>query len=157
MIRLRRVDLGNMQEIIGLEVRENQQSFVASNLYSLAEAFACRESGHAALPFGLYEDDQPVGFAMFGYGLMEGDPAIAQGNYVLVRLMIDRRHQGKGLGKAALGACLDYLRTFPCGPATHVWLSYEPENHAARALYHAAGFEENGEMCGQEIVAVRAL
>ena len=71
--------------------------------------------------------------------------------------MIDHRHQGRGLGKAALQACLAYLRTFPCGKANHVWLSYEPENAVAKAMYHAAGFRENGERCDGEIVAVKEL
>lgn len=157
MIELRRINLDNVQEITALAVREDQKSFVASNSYSLIEAFATRESGYAALPFGLYADHEPVGFAMFGYGYMDGDPEIANENYVLVRFMIDHHHQCKGLGKAALAACLDYLRTWPCGKATHVWLSYEPENTVAKAMYHAAGFRENGEMSGGEIVAVLEL
>ena len=57
----------------------------------------------------------------------------------------------------ALQACLDLLKTRPWGPAESVWLSYEPENQAARALYHKFGFEENGQMCGEEIVAARKL
>lgn len=157
MPQLKKIDLSNVQAVTALQVREDQQHFVASNAASIIEAFATRESGYAALPFAICEGEEPVGFAMFGYGYMEGDPAIAHGNYVIVRLMIDRRHQGKGLGKAALEECLRYLRTCPCGPATHVWLSYEPDNSVARSLYHQAGFRENGEMCGGEVVAMRAL
>ena len=71
--------------------------------------------------------------------------------------MIDRAFQGQGLGTQALQLSLDYLRTFPCGPADSCWLSYEPDNAAARALYHAAGFVENGSFCGDEVVAVRKL
>lgn len=157
MIELKKIDLDNLHQITALSVREDQTSFVASNACSIMEAFATRESGYAALPFGLYADGVPVGFAMFGYGFMEGDPEVARDNYVLVRFMIDWHFQGRGLGKAALEACLRYLRTYPCGRAEKVWLSYEKENTVAKALYHAAGFCENGEMCGDEIVAVREL
>ena len=157
MIRLRKVDLSNVWDITRLNVRDDQQSFVASNSYSIIEAFASRESGHAALPFGLYDDDTLVGFVMFGYDYMDGDPEIARGNYLICRFMIDQRYQGKGLGKAALQACLRYLRTWPCGPATHCWLSYEKENTVAKAMYHEAGFRENGETSGEEIVAVCPL
>jgi diamine N-acetyltransferase len=38
-----------------------------------------------------------------------------------------------------------------------VWLSYEPENVRARDIYREYGFVENGEMCGNEIVAVYEL
>ena len=37
------------------------------------------------------------------------------------------------------------------------WLSYEPENEVARKLYASCGFVENGEMDGDEIVAVIKL
>ena len=110
-----------------------------------------------AMAFGLYEGDEPVGFALFGYGRMEGDPEVARDSYVLCRFMIDQRYQGRGLGKRGLQICLDYLRTYPCGPAKQVWLSYEPDNAAARSLYHRFGFEENGETDGEEIVAVLPL
>ena len=36
-------------------------------------------------------------------------------------------------------------------------LSYEPENAVARELYRSLGFIENGEMDGDEIVAVLKL
>lgn len=157
MIQLRKIDYDNFREILSLRVKPEQSSFVADNGYSLAEAFALRESGHRALPFGLYHQGQAVGFAMLGYGYIDGDPQIARGNYLICRLMIAAEYQGRGLGKAALAACLDYIRTGPCGPGEYVWLSYEPENTAARNLYHRAGFHENGEVCGGETVAVLKL
>ena len=64
---------------------------------------------------------------------------------------------GRGLGKAALAAALAYIRTFPCGRAKRCWLSYEPENAAARALYRSFGFRETGEMDGDEVIAVLPL
>ena len=36
-------------------------------------------------------------------------------------------------------------------------VSYEPENDVARKLYLSMGFEENGEMDGDESVAVLKL
>lgn len=156
-MELRKADLSNVWALTALSVAPEQKGFVASNAESLFEAYATQSSGYPAMAFGLYEGDEPVGFALFGYGHMEGDPEVAQDSYVLCRFMIDQRYQGRGLGKRGLQICLDYLRTYPCGPAKQVWLSYEPENTVARALYHGAGFRENGEMCGGEIVAVRDL
>ena len=68
--------------------------------------------------------------------------------------MIDKEYQGRGFGKAALAASLDFIRTWPCGTAEYCWLSYEPENERARKLYSAMGFIENGEKDGDEIIAV---
>lgn len=50
-----------------------------------------------------------------------------------------------------------FYEHYPFGPAEKVWLSYEPENTHARDLYLHYGFAENGEMCGNEIVAVYDL
>lgn len=158
-MELRRIDEHNVWPLVRLAVRPDQAGFVATNAESLIEAYVTTAAGRPALPFGLYEGEEPVGFVMLGYGA-SGDPdepACACGSYCLWRLMIDARFQGRGLGRAALDAVLALLRTRPCGPADTVWLSYEPENAAARALYHRAGFRENGARCGGEIVAVRAL
>ncbi len=159
MVTLRKVDLSNIQAVLELSVGEAQKGFVADNTASILEAYATQASGYTALPFGIYEEETPVGFVMFGYDTLddEDEPEVAVKNYCIWRFMIDRRYQGRGLGKAALAVSLDYLRTMPCSEAAQCWLSYEPENTAARALYRAAGFRENGEVCGGEIVAVREL
>ena len=63
----------------------------------------------------------------------------------------------QSLGKQTIDAVMALIRTFPFGEAKKVWLSYEPENIRARAIYRKYGFVENGEMCGNEIVAVYEL
>lgn len=158
-MELRKVTFKNMDELMALDVREDQREFVAPNMLSLAEAYVAVSGGYTALPFGIYEGDKPVGFAMFGYGSLDDpeEPDVAQGNYCLWRLMIDKEFQGRGLGRRAVEACMEYLSGRPAGPAEKVWLSFEPENSAARELYRKFGFVENGEMCGEEIVAVREL
>lgn len=158
-MELRRVDGKNIWEIVRLSVAKEQSDFVATNTESLLEAYTTITSGGVALPFGIYDGDTPVGFVMLGYGAADDpeEPAIAAGNYCIWRFMIDAAYQHRGYGKQALRLTLDYIRTYPCGSADCCWLSYEPENNAAKALYHSAGFSENGEMCGEEIVAVLKL
>ena len=78
-------------------------------------------------------------------------------NYCFWRLMIDKKFQGQGLGKQTMDAAMALIRTFPFGKAKKVWLSYEPENNRAREIYQKYGFVENGEMCGNEIVALYEL
>ena len=63
----------------------------------------------------------------------------------------------RGLGNRAHEKVLEYIKTYPCGPAAYCWLSYEPENTVAKALYEKYGFKENGGMCGREAVAVKEL
>ncbi len=160
MIRLERVNRKNVWDILKLKVRDDQTEFVASNDVSIIEAYvAITRNGHA-FPFGIYDDDVPVGFVMIGFDAdddWEDAPPVARGNYSLWRLMIDQAYQGRGFAKEAVRLALDFIETLPCGKAGCCWLSYEPENKAARRLYRSFGFEETGEMDGEEVIAVRSL
>lgn len=158
-MEFRKITYDNVDELLGLSVHENQKSFVASNRDSLVDAYLALSTGCAAQPFGIYEKGRAVGFIMFGYDSLgdEDDPEIAQGNYCLWRFMIDKSCQGRGLGKQALSMALDYVSALPLGPAEYCWVSYEPDNLAAKRLYARAGFQENGQCCGEEIVAAIKL
>ena len=160
MIRLERISGKNVWEILKLRVSDAQKSFVAPNDVSIIEAYiAVSHHGHA-FPFGIYDDETPVGFCMIGFGTdddWEDAPAIAKGSYNLWRFMIDERYQRKGYGRAAMHLILDFIAGEPCGPAEYCWLSYEPENTAAKALYASFGFTETGEWDGGEVIAALKL
>ena len=159
MIRFEGITNKNIWKVCALEPFEDQKDFVAENIQSLAEAFATRNEGNNALPLAVYYDDVLVGFVMIGKGTVGNaeESDLIKENYSLWRLMIDKRYQGQGLGKQTMDAVIALIRTFPFGEAKKVWLSYEPENTRARAIYQRYGFVENGEMCGNEIVAVYEL
>ena len=160
-MELRIINLNNVWRIVHLSVSDEQKAkdFVATNAESIIEAYAANQSGFPALPFGLYEDGVPVGFVMIGYGSIGDDeePTVVNDSYCIWRFMIDREYQGRGLGRAAMEEVLRFIRTWPCGRATWCWLSYEPENTAAKALYEEFGFRETGETDGDEVVAVLKL
>ena len=155
-VRLVDVDTDNFEDLIKLSVNDDQKNFVASNIYSLAEAYATNAEGSFAKPFGIYVGEKPVGFLMIGYIREDDDeededdeeeiPDYYYGNYLFWRFMVDREYQQKGYGREALRLALDYIRTFPCGEAEYCWLSYEPENEVARKLYRSFGFVEEPEM-----------
>ena len=161
MIRLEKVNHDNVWDLLKLRVRPDQTDFVADNTQSVVEAYLALSVGGYAFPFGIFDGDTPVGFLMIGFGTendrWESEPQVNQGNYSLWRLMIDEKHQGRGYGKQAIRLALDFVKTFPRGPAEYCYLSYEPENEKAKALYHSFGFVENGEWDGDEIVAVLKL
>lgn len=159
MIRFEEITNANIWKVCALEPFEAQKDFVAENIQSLAEAYATRNEGNNALPLAVYDDDALVGFVMIGKGTVgnENESELIRENYSLWRLMIDKSYQGRGLGRQTLDAAIDLIRTFPFGEAKKVWLSYEPENARARDIYRKYGFVENGDMCGNEIVAVYEL
>ena len=160
MVTLKKITAENVWKIMKLRVNEEQENFVASNGQSVIEAYVALTNGGYALPYGIYDDETPVGFLMIGYDAedsWEDAPHIAKGNYSLWRLMIDRNYQHRGYGKEAIRLAMEVMRTFPFGPAEYCWLSYEPENEVAKKLYRSFGFEENGEKDEDEIIAVRKL
>ena len=160
MLRLEKVTGKNVWELLKLQVSEDQKTFVADNDISIIEAYTTISGNGYAFPFGIYDGDTPVGFLMIGYDTddyWDDAPAIAKGNYNLWRLMIDQAYQSKGYGKEAVKLALDFIETFPCGAADYCWLSYEPENQVAAKLYRSFGFEETGDMDGEELIAVLKL
>ena len=71
---------------------------------------------------------------------------------LIYRFMIDRRHQGKGYGRAALVLALDEIRALP--HVRKVSISYMPDNATAKAFYASLGFvevglDEDGEMIAE--------
>ena len=160
MLRLEQVNGKNVWDILKLTVEEDQKNYVAGNDISIIEAYTAITANGFAFPFGIYEDETPVGFLMIGFDIDDywnDAPPIAKGNYNLWRLMIDKAYQRRGFGKEAVQLALNFIKSFPCGKAEYCWLSYEPENEAARQLYHSFGFTETGELDGEERIAVLRL
>ena len=160
MLRLEKVNGKNVWDILKLTIEEDQKNFVANNDISIIEAYTAITANGYAFPFGIYENETPVGFLMIGFDIddyWDDAPSIAKGNYNLWRLMIDKAYQRKGYGKEAVQLALDFIKSFPCGKAEYCWLSYEPENEAARQLYRSFGFSETGDTDGEELIAVLRL
>lgn len=167
-IHLEKVTWDNYEAILRLHVNKEQRDFVATNKDSLVHAAICMTSqGKQVFPFGIYSGEKPVGFIMIAYDVGEDDGTepsaewFLRNSYCIWRFMIDRRYQGRGYGRKALELALEFIRTFPVGPAQYCWLSYEPENEVARKLYLSFGFVERPEQCsgeeGEEMPAVLKL
>ena len=160
MLHLEKVNGNNIWDLLKLTVSESQKNFVAANEISIIEAYTAITGNGYAFPFGIYDGDQPVGFLMISFDVDDywtDAPKIARGNYNLWRLMIDKAWQNRGFGGEAVQLAIDFIKSFPCGEAESCWLSYEPENEVARQLYRSYGFQETGEMDGEEIIAVLKL
>ena len=154
MPEIRPVTKDNWRELIKLKVREDQNRFVASNVYSIAESqfgFDHPTEGHwDMVPYGIYDEDESVGFLMIGYNYT----APKEQGFV-IRLMVDEKYQGQGYGKFAMNWILDLYRSNDRVKA--VGISYEPENEVARKFYASLGFVEMGEIFEGEVVAVVKL
>ena len=151
-MELQPVTAQNWNALIKLKVNENQSHFVASNLYSIAEArFGFEEQGHWNLyPFGAYVDEEAIGFVMYGFNFSH-----PRFQAFILRLMVDQRFQGKGYGREIMQLVLERFREDE--RIRNVGISYEPENLPAQTLYASLGFVEPGETLEGETLAVLQL
>lgn len=138
-VTLREITPDNFQECIDLKVGDGQETFVASNVKSIAQA----KIYPSAVPLAVYHDDVMVGFSMHGF---DADDQ----RYYLIRLMIDEKQQGKGYGKAAVRRIIERMREI--NDCREIYLSFVPDNTAAEKLYQSIGFERTGEISAGEIV-----
>ena len=71
-------------------------------------------------------------------------------SYWLGGILIDAARQGKGYGRKAVQAALDFLVQ---KGATSFALSYAATNLTAKHLYKSLGFVETGELEDDEVIA----
>jgi diamine N-acetyltransferase len=141
-MEFREVTRGNFRECIGLAVRDDQK-FVASNLYSLAEAKADPD----CIPRAIYADGTMVGFLMY-------EVHRERRELYLSRLMIDQRHQHRGYGRRALELLVRIALTEP-GIET-IGLSTRPDNSDGIRFYERFGFVDTGVLdAGEEVFVLR--
>ena len=133
-ITLKKIDETNFLSAFGLKLREGQERFVSHPVRSLAQAYVYY---HQCTPFGIFCDEQMVGYVMVIY-----DHDVPE--YDIWHMMIDGSQQGNGFGKAALELVLEYIKGKPFGDSGRVALTCNKDNPAALNLYKSFGFELTG-------------
>ena len=98
-----------------------------------------------AMPFGIEADGEIVGFVMMtAITEHHADPE-------LWRLLIDRRHQRRGIGRRVLDAVVDECRTMS---ATSLITHWCEGRGSPRPFYEQHGFVANGNVIDGETEAV---
>ena len=98
-LHLVKADKENFWTLMDLRVSKDQEEFVAPNSVSLAQAYDTRADGKFVQPFGIWDGDTPVGFAMIGHNSEEYEEMaeVYRHSYCLWRFMIDRKRQKAGV------------------------------------------------------------
>ncbi len=129
----------NHKAVRALSVREDQTHLVAGVDASLADAYVWDGSlFRAALA-----DSVPVGYVLV-YPFDQDGSRIVN----IVRLMVDARYQGRGLGRAILTETFRWIGSFS-PPADVLRISTLAENEPALGLYLSMGFEIKGTEDGE--------
>ncbi len=142
-----------LRQVLELAPHRSQQRFVASVSASLAQvAVPPYEEGFEGTPGDprvvpwprvIHADGEPVGFIMLE------QPTDTNPEPYLWRLLIDRMHQRRGIGKRAVQAAIDQAKQWGSESMAVSWV---PGVGSPEPLYLAMGFEPTGEVDDGELV-----
>lgn len=138
-VTLHPVNRANFRACVDLKVAPDQETFVAPNVYSIAQS----KVEPTWVPLAISADDAVVGFAMYGLDLETG-------RWWIIRMMIGADQQGAGFGHAAMGMLV--RRVTEREGATEIRLGCVLGNDRARRLYERHGFRSTGEVEDNEAV-----
>jgi len=133
MVELREITTDNLDDVIKLTISEDQEEFVSSTAYALAQAWVYKDT---AFPFAIYADNELVGFIMLGY-------YEAKKQYTIWKFLIDECYQNRGYGKQALRLAINYL--IERFHVSEIYVGTVISNNIAKNLYYSLGFRETGE------------
>ena len=129
-ITLKEITRENFNECVKLKIRDDQR-FVASNVYSIAESKVAPEN----IPMAVYAGDAMVGFVMYEFDYANRELYIG-------RLMIDQHYQHMGYGRETLEA-VKQIGLQDAG-IVKLALSTNPENTYGIKVYERFGFKDTG-------------
>lgn len=124
----------NWEEAIELKILPEQYKYLRENvsMHSLAKCYIYPDKYS---PWMIIHEDKPLGcFRLRDY----------RRGVNIVSFFIDKKYQGKGLGRMAMQTIIDWVREdFVNAIEIELWVI--PENKPARKLYESLGFYYTGE------------
>ncbi|MGE0356161.1 MAG: GNAT family N-acetyltransferase [Burkholderiales bacterium] len=135
-VSLRAIDEANIDEVAALRVAKSQERLVASVGKTFWQACGRDDVECRAV----YAGGTPAGFVATVVKPEAREPG---GHHLyLARLLVDERHQGRGIGSRALDQVIAEARAR--GGCTGMRLSFVPANARAAAFYESRGFRRTG-------------
>jgi len=138
-IRLQELNDSNWRECAALQLADEEKAFIASNVYTIAEWKFEADSIIKAI----YFNNTLIG--MLAYYLHDGQHGYF---YWLYHLMIQKEHQGKGYGEAAVKLAIKEMQELG---ATDIRTMTMPGNIRPQNLYQKLGFKQIGTLDGGDL------
>jgi diamine N-acetyltransferase len=129
-ISLRQVTKENYEEVCELDVTNEQEDYVACNMWSIVESKY--NDGYETR--AIYMKEEPVGFFMW---VKESEFKVS-----IWRFMVDKKHQQKSIGRVSLNLALAEIKEV--SGLKEIEICYSPKNPVAKAFYSSFGFSEVG-------------
>ena len=146
-VRLVEIDWKNSWDYLKLETHHSQRQFVTHMAGSFTDALFPEEfEGDPMTPWlrGVEADGEPAGFVMLA------TPTELHPTPFLWRLLVDRMHQRRGIGKRVLDLAVDQVRQWGVNALETSWT----EGHGSpRSFYEKYGFVTTGRIVDGETEA----
>jgi diamine N-acetyltransferase len=145
-VTLKRITRRNLDAVLKLKVKPQQENLVATNAKSIAQAHFYREAWYRAI----YLDYTPIGFVLLVDSTIKYKHMKPKTPYLyLWRLMIDGKYQEKGYGREAVELIINHLKTRP--NAKEVTLHHEQTQGNAGEFYERLRFKPTGKILHNEL------
>jgi GNAT superfamily N-acetyltransferase len=137
-IELREITDENRESVLALHAGPAEGRFVSSVADSIAEAAESPEGS----PWyrAVYANGVPVGFVMLSWNVTPRPPDII-GPWFLWKLLVDERHQRRGIGRAIVEHVVELIRA---EGATELFTSHVIGKGAPDGFYERLGFVPTG-------------
>ena len=129
-VSLRQVTKENYEDVCELDVTNEQEDYVACNMWSLVES----KYNEGYETRAIYMKEEPVGFFMW---VKESRIKVS-----IWRFMVDKQHQQKSIGRLALNLALAEIKKL--SGLQEIEICYNPKNPVAKGFYSSFGFSEVG-------------
>lgn len=100
-VKIEEINENNFYKVIKIKQNKNK-NYVASAVYSLAEAYLYREAGDV-FPFAILFNEEVVGYLMI-------EKNFEYKQYILWRILIAEEFQGKGIGSACVDKVIEWAK-----------------------------------------------
>lgn len=144
-VKLVQLNEENWYECCKLELLEEQTHYMEPNAISIVQS----KFEPTLKPYAIYFEEKVVGFLMFNSVKEELD------GYWVYRIMVDKKFQGKGIGKAATELMIAEISQLP--DAKRIVVGYHPDNKGAHYLYSSLGFVDHGDRFGKEMAVIKSI
>jgi len=138
-VKFVRLNEKNIHHCLKLEPTKEQKKFICSNAETISYCYVYPSKN----PLLISVDEEIVG--LICYEEEEQDDA-----YDILTLMIDKKHQSKGIGKEAFKMLLNLFTSE--NKYSKITLNFVAGNFIAENFYKKFGFVRNGKMFNKEIV-----
>ncbi|MCA1065678.1 GNAT family N-acetyltransferase [Rossellomorea sp. AcN35-11] len=144
-VKLQELNQENWYECCKLKVSNEQKDYIEPNAISIAQT----KFEPTLKPYAIYFEEKVVGFLMYNSVKEELD------GYWVYRIMVDKKYQGKGIGKAATELMI--LEMESVLSAKRIVVGYHPDNKGAHQLYSSLGFVDQGDRFGREMAVIKSM